>query len=326
MVNPKKIANNILDFLIDPTRIPVQQRLYFRPEEILKNETYENAKAEAVEAFRDQRHNSDFYPNRNRQINKREAMLMDRKSLIASLDILSKNFTENDPIGVDLRTMAMAVSKMKDEEFSKRQASDAPSFDGILVEAAKTFPCPTCGTKVLEQTKYCVKCKKKVKGASEEEPKEVEEKKEEVEASEIQDFWTKEAMNRVAKAIVSDVLGMDESDDEAEEGEAEEKAEKETPKESKETPKEEPKKEMPAEKALEEVKKDEKSGEVSSAEKKVPEEVQPEEEKKSTVNTDILASITFGDITMETPLGVVSSDEVGEMTEEEKAKLAGLFN
>jgi len=28
--------------------------------------------------------------------------------------------------------------------------------------AAKTFPCPICGTKVLEQTKYCVKCKKKV--------------------------------------------------------------------------------------------------------------------------------------------------------------------
>ena len=26
----------------------------------------------------------------------------------------------------------------------------------------KTFPCPDCGTKVLEQTKYCVKCKKKV--------------------------------------------------------------------------------------------------------------------------------------------------------------------
>lgn len=28
--------------------------------------------------------------------------------------------------------------------------------------AAETFPCPNCGTKVLENTKYCVKCKKKV--------------------------------------------------------------------------------------------------------------------------------------------------------------------
>ena len=33
-------------------------------------------------------------------------------------------------------------------------------------EAADTFKCPTCGTKVLEQTGYCVKCKKKVKEAA----------------------------------------------------------------------------------------------------------------------------------------------------------------
>lgn len=26
----------------------------------------------------------------------------------------------------------------------------------------KTFKCPDCGTKVLENTGYCVKCKKKV--------------------------------------------------------------------------------------------------------------------------------------------------------------------
>jgi thioredoxin-like negative regulator of GroEL len=32
--------------------------------------------------------------------------------------------------------------------------------------AADTFPCPDCGTKVLEKTGYCVKCKKKVKAAS----------------------------------------------------------------------------------------------------------------------------------------------------------------
>ena len=29
----------------------------------------------------------------------------------------------------------------------------------------KTFKCPECGSKVLEQTGYCVKCKKKVKKA-----------------------------------------------------------------------------------------------------------------------------------------------------------------
>ena len=27
----------------------------------------------------------------------------------------------------------------------------------------KTFKCPECGSKVLEQTGYCVKCQKKVK-------------------------------------------------------------------------------------------------------------------------------------------------------------------
>ena len=33
----------------------------------------------------------------------------------------------------------------------------------IIVAGNKsTFPCPICGTKVLENTKYCVKCKKKV--------------------------------------------------------------------------------------------------------------------------------------------------------------------
>ena len=33
-------------------------------------------------------------------------------------------------------------------------------------EAAETFKCPDCGTKVLKQTGYCVKCKKKVKEAA----------------------------------------------------------------------------------------------------------------------------------------------------------------
>lgn len=33
----------------------------------------------------------------------------------------------------------------------------------LIKEAGDTFKCPECGTKVLEQTGYCVKCKKKVK-------------------------------------------------------------------------------------------------------------------------------------------------------------------
>ena len=36
----------------------------------------------------------------------------------------------------------------------------------LSADNTKTFPCPVCGTKVLENTGYCVKCKKKVKKAS----------------------------------------------------------------------------------------------------------------------------------------------------------------
>jgi DNA-directed RNA polymerase subunit RPC12/RpoP len=36
------------------------------------------------------------------------------------------------------------------------------------IVAVDTFKCPECGTKVLENTGYCVKCKKKVKKAADE--------------------------------------------------------------------------------------------------------------------------------------------------------------
>lgn len=42
--------------------------------------------------------------------------------------------------------------------------------------AAGTFKCPDCGSKVLEQTGYCVKCKKKVKKAANKEAAELWEK------------------------------------------------------------------------------------------------------------------------------------------------------
>jgi predicted RNA-binding Zn-ribbon protein involved in translation (DUF1610 family)/succinate dehydrogenase flavin-adding protein (antitoxin of CptAB toxin-antitoxin module) len=168
MVDSKKVANNILDFLIDPTRVPVMERVYFGPGENLKNEVYEKAKADACVAFKDQKHNSDFYPQKNRLLNREANKVMDRKALIASFDVLSKNFKNaSDPFAVDLQTMAKALSGMKDEELSHRLASDAPDLETVL--AAKTFKCPDCGTNVLQQTGYCVKCKKKVKQASEEE-------------------------------------------------------------------------------------------------------------------------------------------------------------
>lgn len=41
-------------------------------------------------------------------------------------------------------------------------------YNKIAAGNSDTFPCPECGTKVLENTGYCLKCKKKVKGDSKE--------------------------------------------------------------------------------------------------------------------------------------------------------------
>jgi outer membrane biosynthesis protein TonB len=157
MIDSKKIANNMLELLFDPTVIPVEKRLYFRPEERLQNEDFAKAKAEAYKSFGDQRHNSDFYP-KNIQ---REASIMDRKTIIASLDVLSQNFDESDPIGTDLRTMAYAVSNMSDEELVERMAK----------KKMEMITCPKCGNPhVVKQMGYCLKCKTKGigKGAAEE--------------------------------------------------------------------------------------------------------------------------------------------------------------
>jgi hypothetical protein len=183
------LANNILEFLIDPTKFPVTQRVYFRPEEILRNESYEDAKADSYKAYKDQKKNSDFYPTKNRP--SREAFIMDskmdRKTMIASLDVLAQHFyDENDPMAKDLRTIAKVVHDASDEEYNSRLASS--------IEAkgkAETIPCPKCGTKILKQTGYCLKCKKKTLG--------------EAEAS--TELWTKEAADAVQDALVSDVVG-----------------------------------------------------------------------------------------------------------------------
>lgn len=182
-MDSKKIANNILEFLVNPRVYPVERRLYFRSEEILDNSYYEDAIADSERAYGNQSQNSSFYPTRNRS-SKREASFMDRKTLIASMDVLSQKFNEKDPIAKDLRTMAYAISKMSDEELQTR-----------LNVAAETFKCPECGTKVLKQTGYCVKCKKKVKKAHEEAE------------DYLTDNWSKEASDIVSQTLVLDILG-----------------------------------------------------------------------------------------------------------------------
>jgi predicted RNA-binding Zn-ribbon protein involved in translation (DUF1610 family) len=454
MLSSKKVANNILDFLIDPTRVPVKERVYFRDEEILKNESYEKAKADACAAFKDQKHNSDFYPHKNRSLN-REALIMDRKTLIASLDVLSKNFQNpSDPIAADLSMMAQALSKMSDEELTPRLASEAPDLETVL--AADTFPCPKCGTKVLSKTKYCVKCKAKVapkeaseevtaggltfekiqmalKGLSLQEAKAVaqaykENKGKKVASEEViaklglsgkalivfaalmalaqgakagtadnlakdlssasmkedivnlelpkedfslpvitdasriqgqfeaskdvptemsgpshpmapsdsvkirdasEDFWTKEASDVVAQALVSEIVGIvadDDKDDDDKKEKKEVPAVAPAPVEAKKE--EEKKPEIPAPAKKEElapVMAVEKKPEEKKIEEKKPEEVVPPEPgtKEAVVDTGILASVTFAGI--EVPTGIMSMDDVGEMSDQEKANLARLF-
>lgn len=198
--------------MINPTVVPPEQRLYFRPEENLDNRYFEKAKMESQEAYGCQRYNSDFYPQRNRSM-KREVFAMDRRTLIASFDILSQSFKKDDPIATELRTMAYAVSKMGDDELLNRLSEIEEGKDAGEEKTAKaeTFKCPTCGTKVLKQTGYCVKCKKKVKPKQAAEEEIVEEKdaaKKKEEEKEM-DKWSKEATDAVSRALVSDVFDID---------------------------------------------------------------------------------------------------------------------
>jgi hypothetical protein len=327
-MDPKKVANNILEFMFDPTKIPVQQRLYFRPEETLRNESFEAAKADAYKAYGEERHNSDFYPTRNKM--QKEAVLMDRKTLIASMDVLSQQFNESDPIGKDLRTMAYAVSKMSDDELGTR-----------TVEAKKMemIKCPTCGGKVMAQTGYCLHCKKKIKDMKKKAGEEV-----------VKDFWSKEASKAVQQAILSDVYaGCDDAvkEDEKEPVEKEEekaaakKAPEEKEPEEKAAAKKEPEEKVvpeekePEEKAAPEEKEPEvlakKEEEVKEEEKEAAKKVDEKEEveaakkdkKEEEVDTTMLA---YDGIEMGNGIaGLISTDDIGELTASEKEKLDMLF-
>lgn len=248
----KKIANNILDLMVDPTVLPPERRLYFRPEEILDNRMYEQTRAFVDQAYGNQSQNSDMYPLRNRAL-KREVYGMDRRTLIASLDILSQTFKEADPIAKDLRTMAYAVSKMNDEELATRMAENAPeNLDEGMDKSAKN-PWMEHMKKVRKENpdkslkELIGIAKKTYKKASEDEeiPSDEEiskmaeglaETDDEVAAGDIEnaveDNWSVEAADAVQSALVSDILGEDISS-------CKEPAEKEEKKESAEKKKEE---------------------------------------------------------------------------------------
>jgi ribosomal protein L37E len=272
---------------------------------------------------------------------------MDRKTIIASLDVLSQNFDETDSIGEGLRAMAYTVSKMADEEFETRTAKKKVEF----------VTCPKCGNKkVMKQTGYCVKCGKK--GIGKEDKKEDKDGKKKKKASE--NFWTKAASEAVALALVEDVIGM--SDDDAkdedkektahakdcdcpdckeekeakkkdeeeveakkkdeEEGKEAKKKDEEEDKEAKKKDEEEDKeaKKKDEEEDKEAKKKDEEE-DVEAKKKDEEEDVEAKkEEDAKKVNTNILGNVEG----IEMDLGALSLDEV-ELTASDKEQLDKLF-
>lgn len=185
----------MLEFLVNPRTFPVERRLYFRPEEMLDNSWYESAIIDSDMAYGDQSKNSDFYPSRNRST-KREAGIMDRKTIIASLDVLSQTFKEDNPMAKDLRTMAYAVSKMSDEELESKLNVEASAWTDFVKKFKKEHPDMPM-KKVLQEAGKAYKKEKKA----------VEEETIEAMEDDFADNWNKEAYDAVQDAIISDVLG-----------------------------------------------------------------------------------------------------------------------
>lgn len=238
--------------------------------------------------------------------------IMDRKTLIASLDVLSQHFIdESDPIATDLRTIAFAVSKMADEELDSRVASDITAK-----QKAEFLTCEKCGNKKVLKMKdgngYCLPCKKKVKGPKEEEPK----------ASKKADFdddsfWTKAAAEAVRETLIAEVCPSKKEDDE--EAEVTAKKKKEPKQQPAEAPAAEP---APAEATPAPAP----VVEPAPAPAVTPEEPeQPAEKpaKEAVVDTGVLTASVEG---FEMELGPISEDDIGILTAAEKAQLDSLFN
>ncbi len=211
---------------------------------------------------------------------------MERKTLIASLDVLSQEFTETDPMAKDLRTMAYVVANMSDEELEKRVAGN-PWIEHMN-KVRKSNP----GKSFKEIASLAKKTFKKAEEAPE---KEV-------------DFWSKKASDAVQRALVAEIAGeaCDEKKKEEKDASCGKPHEKEE--EKKKPAKEEPKKEA----AKEEPKK-----EAAEPEKEAKEEA-------TEVDTLLLKSSTdFGGIQLEA--GMVTMDDIGDLSDVEQKRLDLLF-
>jgi predicted RNA-binding Zn-ribbon protein involved in translation (DUF1610 family) len=253
---------------------------------------------------------------------------MDRKTMIASLDVLSQNFSEKDPIGRDLRAMAYTIAQMKDEELSTRMAN-------AEIEAKKKVEfveCPKCGNKkVLATTGYCIKCGKKGIGKDKKAAEE-----------EVKDFWSKEASEAVKQALISDAATVCEEKEEKDAGKKEvlplEEEKKEVEAEKKPLPpfikekleekgKEADDKGMPPavpmgepedEKKKEEKKEEPKVVPLPKEEKEEVEAAKKKEDEKAVVDTKVLA-------TDEIEISAENSIDDVEITAADKELLDKLF-
>ena len=97
-----------------------------------------------------------------------------------AVQLLKGLATSDDPeANKFMKALDTATTKiandMKEGEFMKtiieiQEDIQLPGTDIVLekgdrieiMDEAETFKCPECGSKVLKQTNYCVKCKKKV--------------------------------------------------------------------------------------------------------------------------------------------------------------------
>jgi len=319
-VSSKRVANNILEFLVDPSVFPIKRRIYFRPEEILMNESFEKAKKESEEAYGDQRHNSDFYPNR--PLLNREAS-MERKHIIASLDVLSQEFVESDPMARDLRTMAFAIAKMSDDQLGSRlveagnpwmdhmkkvrEKNKGMSLPELIAEAKKTY-------KKAEEEKPEVKEEEKPEVKEEEKPE-----AEEEEVKEASDVWTKKASDAIRKALKAEIVKEEEVEACGDKKDKKEAGDKKGPG----VPDKDGKGPLSGTPACPKTEVEEKEAAAPVVEKE--EEEEKEEEKEATkVDTDLLKSSAFGDIEMEA--GLVTMDDIGDLSETEQNRLSQLFH
>ena len=78
----------------------------------------------------------------------------------------------NHPLGIADGIIPVPVRLLRMAKDNKEAGMNRTAVAQELVEVARllagagTFECPNCGTKVLENTGYCVKCEKKVKKAA----------------------------------------------------------------------------------------------------------------------------------------------------------------